>query len=100
MGVQFGFKSRNGNNSAGCVRIRRLRPGPLTSWSGVITRLQRDGYTVLAPPNPLRSLSGNAAYLREFLATVASPIVLVGHSYGGAVITNAATGNSSVKALV
>jgi pimeloyl-ACP methyl ester carboxylesterase len=71
-----------------------------SSWSGVITRLQRDNYNVLAAPNPLRSLSGDAAYLRDFLATVAGPIVLVGHSYGGAVITNAATGNPNVKALV
>jgi pimeloyl-ACP methyl ester carboxylesterase len=71
-----------------------------SSWSGVITRLQRQGYTVLAPPNPLRSLSGDAAYIRSFLATVPGPIVLVGHSYGGAVINNAATGNLNVKALV
>jgi pimeloyl-ACP methyl ester carboxylesterase len=71
-----------------------------SSWNGVVTRLQRDGYPVLAPPNPLRSLPGDAAYLAAFLATVPGPIVLVGHSYGGAVITNAATGNPNVKALV
>ena len=71
-----------------------------SSWSSVITRLQNHGYTVLAAPNPLRSLSGDAAYLRDFLATIAGPIVLVGHSYGGAVITNAANGNNAVKALV
>jgi pimeloyl-ACP methyl ester carboxylesterase len=71
-----------------------------SSWTDVIIGLQRDGYTVLAPPNPLRSLSGDAAYLRAFLATVPGPIVLVGHSYGGAVITNAATGNPNVRALV
>lgn len=71
-----------------------------SSWSGVIPLLQRQGYPVLAPPNPLRSLSGDAAYLRDFLSTVSGPIVLVGHSYGGAVITNAATGNPQVKALV
>jgi pimeloyl-ACP methyl ester carboxylesterase len=71
-----------------------------SSWTGVVTRLQRDGYRVLAPPNPLRSLPGDAAYLASFLATVPGPIVLVGHSYGGAVITNAATGNPNVKALV
>lgn len=71
-----------------------------SSWSGVITRLQHRGYTVLAPPNPLRRLSGDADYLRDFLATVSGPVVLVGHSYGGAVITNAATGNVNIKALV
>jgi len=71
-----------------------------SSWNGVVTRLQRDGYPVLAPPNPLRSLPGDAAYLAAFLATVPGPIVLVGHSYGGAVITNAATGNPNVQALV
>lgn len=71
-----------------------------SSWSGVITPLQEAGYTVLAPPNPLRLLSGDAAYVRDFLSTIPGPIVLVGHSYGGAVITNAATGNPDVKALV
>jgi pimeloyl-ACP methyl ester carboxylesterase len=71
-----------------------------SSWNGVTRRLQADGYTVVAPANPLRSLSGDAAYLRSYLATITGPIVLVGHSYGGAVITNAATGNPNVKALV
>jgi len=71
-----------------------------SSWAGVVRRLQRDGYTVDAPPNQLRGLTGDAAYVSAFLATIAGPIVLVGHSYGGAVITNAATGNANVKALV
>jgi pimeloyl-ACP methyl ester carboxylesterase len=71
-----------------------------SSWSGVVHRLQHDGYTVKVPPNPLRSLAADSAYLAAFLGTVAGPIVLVGHSYGGAVITNAATGNANVKALV
>jgi pimeloyl-ACP methyl ester carboxylesterase len=53
-----------------------------------------------APPNQLRGLSSDSAYLASFLQTISGPIVLVGHSYGGAVITNAATGNSNVKALV
>lgn len=70
------------------------------SWSGVITRLQSEGYTVDAPPNPLRSLRGDAATIADFLHTITGPIVLVGHSYGGAVITNAATRNPHVKALV
>jgi pimeloyl-ACP methyl ester carboxylesterase len=69
-------------------------------WSGVIERLQSKGYTVDAPPNPLQSLKGDAATITDFLKTIDGPIVLVGHSYGGAVITNAATGNRRVKALV
>lgn len=70
------------------------------SWGDVIPKLQADGYTVAAIANPLRSLTGDAAYVRAFLATVPGPIVLVGHSYGGAVITNAATGNPQIRALV
>ncbi|RYZ42934.1 MAG: alpha/beta hydrolase [Myxococcaceae bacterium] len=71
-----------------------------SGWSGVIAPLQQQGYTVYAFANPLRSISGDAEYLRSFLGTLTGPIVLVGHSYGGAVITNAATGNPNVKALV
>lgn len=71
-----------------------------SSWDGEISRLQADGYPVVAPANPLRSLSGDAAYISSVLKTVKGPIVLVGHSYGGAVITNAAHGNPNVKALV
>jgi pimeloyl-ACP methyl ester carboxylesterase len=70
------------------------------AWSGVIERLQAEGYTVDAPPNPLQSLTGDAATIADLLTTLKGPIVLVGHSYGGAVITNAATGNRNVKALV
>jgi pimeloyl-ACP methyl ester carboxylesterase len=55
---------------------------------------------VFVPPNPLRSLDGDSAYIADYLSTIPGPIVLVGHSYGGAVITNAATGNPNVKALV
>ena len=71
-----------------------------SGWAGVITRLQDDGYPVLAPANPLRGLSSDAAYLRTVLDSISGPIVLVGHSYGGAVITNAATGDPDVQALV
>jgi len=71
-----------------------------SSWDDVIPLLQHDGLTVVAPPNPLRGLTSDAAYLASFLKTIDGPIVLVGHSYGGAVITNAATGNPNVKALV
>ncbi|MFC1413153.1 alpha/beta fold hydrolase [Streptacidiphilus sp. N1-12] len=71
-----------------------------SSWSGVVRDLQHDGYTVDVPPNPLRGAASDSAYLASYLATVPGPIVLVGHSYGGFVITNAATGNTNVKALV
>jgi pimeloyl-ACP methyl ester carboxylesterase len=71
-----------------------------SSWNAVAQRLQRKGFPVRVPPNPLRSLPGDAATVASFLSTIAGPIVLVGHSYGGAVITNAATGNANVKALV
>ena len=70
------------------------------SWDGVTQRLQADGYTVYAVPNPLQGLPYDSAFLADFLHTISGPIVLVGHSYGGAVITNAATGDPQVKALV
>src|ERR1700692_4133361 len=71
-----------------------------SSWDGVIQRLQADGYTVYAPPNPLQGLAYDPAYLADFLHSISGPVVLVGHSYGGAVITNAAAGDNQVKALV
>jgi pimeloyl-ACP methyl ester carboxylesterase len=75
-----------------------------SSWNGEIRILQRDGFTVYAPPNPLRGLPYDAAYLHDFLtenpALQGKPVVLVGHSYGGAVITDAAVGDPEVKALV
>ncbi len=71
-----------------------------SSWSGEVDRLQRDGYVVRAIANPLRGLTSDAADVADFLNTIPGPIVLVGHSYGGAVITNAAAGNRNVKELV
>jgi pimeloyl-ACP methyl ester carboxylesterase len=75
-----------------------------SSWDGVIRILTREGYTVYAPPDPLRGLTSDAAYLHDFLTENAElagkPVVLVGHSYGGAVITDAAVGDPEVKALV
>jgi pimeloyl-ACP methyl ester carboxylesterase len=71
-----------------------------SSWSPVVKRLQRQGHRVLAPPVPLRGLAGDAAYVRSVLDSVEGPVVLVGHSYGGSVISRAAVGASQVKALV
>ena len=71
-----------------------------SSWNGVVRRLQAAGYTVDVPSNPLQGLAYDPAYLTDFLHSLSGPIVLVGHSYGGAVITNAATGDKQVKALV
>jgi pimeloyl-ACP methyl ester carboxylesterase len=71
-----------------------------SSWDGVIQRLQRAGYTVDAPPDPLQGLAYDSATLADYLRAISGPIILVGHSYGGAVITNAATGDPNVKALV
>ena len=75
-----------------------------SSWDQVVRILQGDGYTVYVPPNPLRGVATDSAYLNDFLTQNANlagkPVVLVGHSYGGFVITNAAVGDSEVKALV
>jgi pimeloyl-ACP methyl ester carboxylesterase len=71
-----------------------------SSWFPVEERLIEQGYTVYAPPNPLRGVKYDSEYLRSFLATLSGPVVLVGHSYGGFVETGAATGDANVKALV
>ena len=99
--------------SAGTVRAATVASAPkptivlvhgawasTSSWNGVIERLHRLGYKVYAPPNPLLGLTYDDAYIVDFLHSISGPIVLVGHSYGGAVITNAATGDKQVKALV
>ena len=70
------------------------------SWDAVARILQDDGYTVYAPPNPLQGLTYDTATVTGFLHSISGPVVLVGHSYGGEVITNAAAGDSQVKALV
>ncbi|MBV9572240.1 MAG: alpha/beta hydrolase [Alphaproteobacteria bacterium] len=71
-----------------------------SSWNGVVPILVHDGYDVIAAANPLRSVKGDAAYVHALLANIRGPVVLVGHSYGGMVISNAAIGASNVKALV
>src|SRR3954453_21097505 len=72
-----------------------------SSWNAVASELQRQDYTVLGPPNLLRGVTADAAYIASFLAQRTSgPVVLVGHSYGGFVITNAGTAGGDVRALV
>src|SRR5215472_11633885 len=71
-----------------------------SSWTGVIERLQKAGVQVTAPANPLRGISIDSAYLASFLNQIPGPVLAVGHSYGGAVITNAATKASNVVGLV
>jgi pimeloyl-ACP methyl ester carboxylesterase len=71
-----------------------------SGFDKVIQRLQARGYRTIAPSNPLRTVASDAAYIRSVLDTIEGPIVLVAHSYGGFVITNAATEHPNVKALV
>lgn len=71
-----------------------------SSWDGVIPILASHGYKVIAAANPLRGLKGDADSIATLLASIKGPIVLVGHSYAGSVISTAATGNANVKALV
>ena len=71
-----------------------------SSWSKVIPILQRDGYTVIAVQNPLTSLAADVETTKRVIDAQTGSVVLVGHSYGGAVITEAAAGSSNVKALV
>ncbi|MGR6919174.1 alpha/beta hydrolase [[Actinomadura] parvosata] len=71
-----------------------------SSWNGEADALRRAGYTARSIANPLRGLDGDAAAVADFLKTVSGPVVLVGHSYGGSVITNAAAAAPNVKALV
>jgi pimeloyl-ACP methyl ester carboxylesterase len=71
-----------------------------SSWNDVIERLQAEGIQVTAPANPLRSISIDSAYINSLLDQISGPVLAVGHSYGGAVITNAATNANNVVGLV
>ena len=70
------------------------------SWSGVIAALQSRGVNAIATPNPLRSVTNDAANVRSAVESIGGPVLLVGHSYGGAVITEAAVGSDAVAGLV
>ncbi len=71
-----------------------------SSWNPVIERLQARGVEVTAPANPLRGIASDSAYLASVLEQTPGPVVAVGHSYGGALITNAATEATNVAGLV
>jgi pimeloyl-ACP methyl ester carboxylesterase len=71
-----------------------------SSWDGVIAELSRDGYTAVAAANPLRSVASDAAAVSAVVRSIPGPVVLVGHSYGGPVVTEAANDSPNVKALV
>jgi pimeloyl-ACP methyl ester carboxylesterase len=71
-----------------------------SSWNGVIERLLAEGVQVTAPANPLRGISIDSAYIASVLDQIPGPVLAVGHSYGGAVITNAATNANNVVGLV
>jgi len=71
-----------------------------SSWNGVIERLQQQGYPVIAPANPLRGVTADSAYTASLVSQIDGPVLLAGHSYGGAVISNAATSAQNVVGLV
>lgn len=71
-----------------------------SSWNGVVAQLTQQGYRVVAAANPLRGVASDGAYVASLTKSIAGPVVLVGHSYGGAVISAAANGLDNVKALV
>ena len=70
------------------------------SWSAVVEQLKSRDLEVVAAANPLRSVAGDAAYVRDVISGIGTPVVLVGHSYGGMVVTEAAAGNDAVVGLV
>lgn len=71
-----------------------------SGWYKTMAGLQDAGFPVIAAANPLRTLAGDSAYVSSIVDTIPGPVILVGHSYGGAVVTNAGRGHTNVKALV
>ena len=92
--------SRTGTGSKPTVVLVHGGWDNSTGWNAVVANLQKRGFDVIAPANPLRDLASDSAYISSVLDTIEGPVVLVGHSYGGAVITNAAVGHDNVEALV
>src|SRR5262245_2006470 len=100
VGASARAQASGANNSAPTIVLVHGAWADGAGWNGVTARLRADGFKVWVVPNPLRGLSSDAAYVASILNTIPGPITLVAHSYGGAVITNAAAGNPNVKALV
>ncbi|EJN34369.1 alpha/beta fold hydrolase [Pseudomonas sp. GM80] len=71
-----------------------------SSWNGVVKILEKDGFPVIAAANPLRGVASDAQFVASIVKSVKTPVILVGHSYGGPVISEAAYGNQNVKSLV
>jgi pimeloyl-ACP methyl ester carboxylesterase len=99
-GLPAGASSQGGKGPQPTIVLVHGDWADASSWTSVIERLQRKGFTAVAPPNLLRGPATDAPYLASYLKSIQGPIVLVAHSYGGFVATNAATGNDNVKALV
>jgi pimeloyl-ACP methyl ester carboxylesterase len=92
--------SQNSANSPLTVLLVHGAFADSSSWAGVIERLQANDVQVIAAANPLRGLSADSAYIASMIDQIPGPVLAVGHSYGGAVISNAATGRSNVVGLV
>jgi pimeloyl-ACP methyl ester carboxylesterase len=99
-GGPAGAKSQAGHSPRPTIVLVHGDWADGSSWTRVIERLQDRRFEVVAPPNLLRGPTADAVYLASYLRTISGPIVLVAHSYGGFVTTNAARGNPNVKALV
>jgi pimeloyl-ACP methyl ester carboxylesterase len=95
----FAHSAQN-NNAKPTIVIVHGAFADASSWNHVIEILEEKGYDVIAPPNPLRGVRSDAAYIASLLNQIEGPVLLVAHSYGGAVISNAATQASNVVGLV
>jgi pimeloyl-ACP methyl ester carboxylesterase len=99
-GITMSMASPTANNSPLTVVLVDGAFADASGWAGVIAALAGNGLTVVAPPNPLRGVSADSAYIASFLQQIKGPVLLVGHSYGGVVITNAASRVDNVVGLV
>ncbi|MDO0939055.1 alpha/beta hydrolase [Streptomyces sp. DG2A-72] len=100
-GASGGSGARAGSGAKPTIVLEHGAFADTSSWNGVIKRLQKSGYPVVAAANPLRGPASDAGYLRSVVDRIDGPVVMVGHSYGGTVISDAAVGHEDkVKALV
>src|SRR5918997_4692414 len=94
--------SEEPNNAAGPLTVVLVHGAfaDASGWNDVVDQLQAEGVQVTAPANPLRGVSIDSAYIASFLDQISGPVLAVGHSYGSAVLTNAATNANNVVGLV